>query len=425
MKLKLFFVLACASATAFAQLTQTVTVPLGGNAYIEHQDDAKLTQRGIEQWKSSTAYIKVYVRLAKIGDLTLSLGDLTKIEGDNQLSVGIKNQFKTIQVRQDAAHQLKVGTWKITDTGYLVIEIKGLNKSGAYYPNMGTLELSGSAIDENTKFVKNNEGNFFYWGRRGPSVHLGYQMPEKTEVEWFYNELTVPKGEDVIGSYYMANGFAGGYFGIQVNSATERRILFSVWSPFNTDNPKEIPASHQIKLLKKGKEVHTGEFGNEGAGGQSFLRYQWKAGNTYRFLLRAEPVADNYTNYTAYFFAPELGQWQLVASFSRPQTHTYLKGIHSFLENFSPNQGDKQRKVLFNNQWVCDSKGNWTELNTARFTIDNTGAQGYRLDYAGGVDGKYFFLKNCGFFSQNVKAKTLFTRPLGKEKPQIDFNVLP
>ena len=51
----------------------------------------------------------------------------------------------------------------------------------------------------------------------------------------------VPEGNDVLGSYFMANGFAQGYFGIQVNSPTERRILFSVWSPFHTDDPSEIP----------------------------------------------------------------------------------------------------------------------------------------------------------------------------------------
>ena len=38
------------------------------------------------------------------------------------------------------------------------------------------------------------------------------------DIEWFYSELTVPEGNDVIGSYFMANGFSEGYFGIQVNS---------------------------------------------------------------------------------------------------------------------------------------------------------------------------------------------------------------
>ena len=60
----------------------------------------------------------------------------------------------------------------------------------------------------------------------------------------------------------MANGFGEGYYGIQVNSDTERRILFSIWSPFKTDDPNSIPDDQKIKLLKKGKGVTSGEFGN-------------------------------------------------------------------------------------------------------------------------------------------------------------------
>jgi Domain of unknown function (DUF3472) len=47
-------------------------------------------------------------------------------------------------------------------------------------------------------------------------------------------------------------------FLFQVNSSTERRILFSVWSPCRTDDPKLIPTDEQIKLVKKGKNVYTG-----------------------------------------------------------------------------------------------------------------------------------------------------------------------
>ncbi|MGO4779994.1 DUF5077 domain-containing protein, partial [Lysobacter sp. 2RAB21] len=117
----------------------------------------------------------------------------------------------------------------------------------------------------------------FYWSRRGPSGHLGFAVPENTE--YFYSELTVPRKYDPIGSYFMANGFAQGYFGIQVNSATERRVLFSVWDAPNG----------KTTLLKKGKDVIAQDFGGEGTGGQSFLRYDWKPGHTYRFITRARP----------------------------------------------------------------------------------------------------------------------------------------
>lgn len=55
-----------------------------------------------------------------------------------------------------------------------------------------------------------------------------YSIPQNSNIEWYDNEVKVPKGEDVLGSYFMANGFGEGYFGFQVNSPTERRILFSV-----------------------------------------------------------------------------------------------------------------------------------------------------------------------------------------------------
>ncbi|WP_431244739.1 DUF3472 domain-containing protein [Flavobacterium sp. P21] len=309
--------------------------------------------------------------------------------------------------------------------GYVALKIKGISKIGTQFPSINRITISSKDFDGKISYVPNNEGNFYHWGRRGPSVHLNYQIPENINAEWYYNEITVPKNEDKIGSYFMANGFGEGYFGIQVNSASERRILFSVWSPFETDNPKSIPDSQKIKMLKKGENVHTGEFGSEGSGGQSYLKYMWKAGTTYKFLLRGNPQNDNSTNYTAYFYAPELKKWLLIASFNRPQTHTYLKRFHSFLENFVPEQGDLSRKVLFNNQWICDEKGNWIEVNSARFTTDNTGTKGYRMDFAGGLEKNSFYLKDGGFFNDFTTPKTIFTRPLNNKKPEINFDALP
>jgi hypothetical protein len=268
--------------------------------------------------------------------------------------------------------------------------------------------------------------------------------------EWFYNEVTVPPGQDIPGSYFMADGFNEGYFGMQVNSATERRILFSVWSPFATDDPKAIPDSLKIVLIRKGDSVHTGAFGDEGSGGQSYLVYPWIAGNTYRFLLRAEPGAaapaggsthepapvhnsastalraGTHTRYTAWFFAPESGHWRLIASWDRPATHVWLTHLHSFLENFEPESGDQGRLAHYANQWAGDSAGRWIPLTHARFTADNTARKGYRLDYAGGEQGGGFFLRNGGFFSTYTPIGSWFTRPAPRVlAPPVDLANLP
>jgi hypothetical protein len=274
-------------------------------------------------------------------------------------------------------------------------------------------------------FVKDNIDNRFYWGRRGPSVHLSYTVPIEKNVKWFYNEVTIPVGLDPIGSYFMANGFAEGYFGIQVNSENERRILFSVWSPFKTDNPASIPEDQKIKLLKKGEGVYTGEFGNEGSGGQSYLRYKWEAGKTYQFLNSVEPDGSGSTNYTAYFKESGSPDWLLIASFSRPKTDTWYKRPHSFVENFNPSFGHILRQATYQNQWVSDSSGQWVELTEAKFTGDDIAKRGYRKDYEGGEKAGYFYLQNGGFFNGIALLNQSFTRATANNMPIIDFKKLP
>lgn len=404
------------------------TIPIDGNSWdlVNGKPAGKsISKQGIQYWTNKDVVFKTFFRITKPGQVKVWL-NARVVQGASAIELTINDVSKEVKLSKTNLSDVYVGEWSLADTGYVSIETRGLSKEGSEFARVSNFKLAGSAINEDTRYVKNDEGNFFYWGRRGPSVHLGYQVPKELEVEYYYNEITVPEGEDVIGSYYMANGFSGGYFGIQVNSETERRVLFSVWSPYVTDNPKEIPEDEQIKMLKKGKDVYTGEFGNEGSGGQSFLRYNWKTGNTYKFLLKGKPVENNHTEYTAWFFAPEENEWKLIASFSRPKTHSYLKGFHSFLENFSPNQGIYERKVLFNNQWVIDTKGKWTEVNLARFTADNTARSGFRMDYAGGVTEEGdFYLRNCGFFSDYTPVDLFFERPLTNQKPSIDLSKLP
>ncbi|MDQ6477745.1 DUF3472 domain-containing protein [Dyadobacter sp. LHD-138] len=407
---------------ATAKDSSQIHVPIGGNSWIENGKTEKITEAGLTRWTSPEPVLRSYIKFAKTGKINISL-KASSSTGKSKIRVSFLGKSKEIEIT-GPEKEYNLGVWDVTRTGYLQFTVQGISKSGAEFGQLNEWILSGDAAN-GTAFVKNNQDNFFYWGRRGPSVHLNYPLPADENIEWFYNEVTVPEKEDVTGSYFMANGFGEGYFGMQVNSATERRILFSVWSPFHTDDPKSIPKDKQIIMLKKGTDVHTGEFGNEGSGGQSYLKYNWKAGNTYKFLLQGKPSGDSTTTYTAYFFAPEIAQWKLIASFKRPKTQTYLKKFHSFLENFIPDTGDKGRQVYFGNQWVRNTAGKWTELNQAKFTADATARKGYRLDYAGGKEKNYFFLKNCGFFNELTTINEIFTRELTGQTPKIDFNLLP
>ena len=398
----------------------TIQLPLGGNTYVQkgNGESRLISSRGIENWTDQECQFDSYLRVNQSGSIKVVLNAKTD-DGESRIQISLRGKPQIIAIEGKNFQRYDAGEWQVSDTGYLKITLSGISKTGNRFAEVSSYEISGTAINSKTAYVKNNEGNFFYWGRRGPSVHLNYPLDDSIKAAWFYNEVTVPPAQDVIGSYFMAIGFGEGYFGIQVNSATERRILFSVWSPYTTDNPGSIPPDMRIAMQKKGRDVHTGEFGNEGSGGQSYLRYNWKAGLTYKFLLKGEPDGAGNTTYTAYFFAPEKSEWMLIASFKRPKTNTYLKRFHSFLENFEPDQGDKERRVLFGNQWIADAAGNWTELTHAIFTYDNTAAKGYRMDYAGGVENGQFFLQNCGFFARFTPYKSPFSRNPSHQKPVI------
>ncbi len=406
----------CICHPMFAQ----VTIAAYGNAYITSKDKSgiRLGKQGIDKWTNGDAQISFYFKISQPGTLTLKL----KAKNEGKLSVlncFVEDKNFTVSVKNKEYQLLPIGQPVLQDTGYIKVTLQGKSKKSSTFADIESLEISGSAIEKGVVHCGTFEP---YWTSRGPSVHLKYPLPKNVPIEYFYNEVTVKEGNDPVGSYYMACGFGEGYFGIQVNSETERRILFSVWSPFDTQDPKLIPDSLKIKLLEKGEGVTVGEFGNEGSGGQSFLRYRWITGNTYKFLMQIHPDGNNKnTVYTAYFYAPEKNKWQLIARFLRPQISTYYTNAHSFLENFSPNQGYITRKVEFGNQWARAVDGTWIELTEAVFTHDATASAGVRKDFAGGVEDNRFFLQNCGFFNHSTPFGTKFYRKAAGITPQTDL----
>ena len=397
-------------------------IPLGGNTYQSFGNKLeKINEEGISNWSENETEFSIYFRSSASKEVEISL-DLIEQQGVSEISISLNESFQ-LKLNPGQSGKILIGKMRLKQ-GYNEIKLKGIDKEGSNFAKIKNLIISyDGELDLN--FVRDNIDNRFYWGRRGPSVHLSYTLPENQNFKWFYNEVTVPVGQDPIGSYFMANGFGEGYFGIQVNSETERRILFSVWSPFKTDNPGEIPDEEKIKLLKKGEDVYTGEFGNEGSGGQSYLQYPWEAGKTYRFLNSVEPDGEGNTIYTAYFMDPEKQEWQLIASFLRPKTDTWYKRPHSFLENFIPEKGNIQRSALYTNQWARTTDGQWIELTEARFTGDDIAKREYRLDYVGGETNGKFFLQNGGFFDQFTELNSIHQRNVIGNPPVIDWQILP
>ena len=401
----------------FPTLTPAQIIPGNtGYAIPEEKDEEYIfTPKGLENWTDTKQKIQYYFYLRNSGTLELAF-KLKSATAGNKINVSLAGKDFSISIPKSNNFQLiKSGRINILNPGFYSLTLQAVRKMGNTIADIQSIALSGTSTN-NMHFNSNPR-------RNAASVHLRFPLPDSSKAIQFYNEITVPEGADPIHTYYMACGFKRGYFGMQVNSPTERRIIFSVWDAGSEAiDRNKVSIENKVQLLAKGDEVFADGFGNEGTGGHSHWIYNWKTGSTYRFLVTALPdSASQTTIYTGYFFIPENQQWKLIASFKAPKDGHYLNNLYSFSENFSGINGQLFRKAVFSNQWIQNSNAKWKELLTSTFTYDATGKAGDRIDYGAGVENGSFYLWNGGFKEANAKYGDAFTRVPTKQTPAIDL----
>ncbi|EFJ33109.1 hypothetical protein SELMODRAFT_407288 [Selaginella moellendorffii] len=395
------------------------TVTLVGNGYVYPNDSfGSISNDGLEGWTDATGSTRVFFLPQKTGWISVSI-QARSVDNTNTLRLSLDGS-------PNAAHDVvlpmssdfktyTVGTYTIFSAEYHYLEIRAVTQNSTYLPEVQALIISGSAA-EGLRYNKSSN-------RAAPSTHLWYNTDAiQGAITGFYTEFYVKQAEDPVNSYYMTNGFGDGYFGIQVISPTERRVLFSVWSNYNTEDPGQIPDDYKVKLVKKGTDVISGEFGNEGSGAQSYIQYMWNTDTVYRGLLTAEADGSDNTIFSGYFFLPESG-WKLIARWNKPKTGArLLTGLYSFVENFRSNGNDYFR-AHYGNQWAY-GEGGWVQLTKA--TFDTTAGEGdyQRYDYGAGAEGNWMYMFSGGFRqTNNVKVGDVIERSVGPD-PDVDFAIL-
>lgn len=366
--------------------------------------------KGITGWHEGGLKVSWFGELKATGKLTASVALKLPAGTSSKLQLTIGDQKHEGVATGDT---VSFGEYDIARTGYVRFELASLNGPD----DVGTIEalvLEGAAV---------KDAHFNLEPRRNAaSVHLAYPVPKDAKIAMFYNEATAV--EDPVATFYMVCGFSRGYFGMQVNSPTERRIIFSVWDAGNgkkADDRTSVAADDQTQLIAKGEGVEASVFGNEGTGGHSHLVYPWKTGEPQKFVVAVKPEG-THTIYSGYWFHPEKKAWMLIASFRAPKDGQYLRGLHSFSENFNGNNGHLRRKALYGPQWIATDDGKWTELTEAKFSHDATGKKD-RLDRFMGVENGRFFLSQGGFIEGVTKFGDPFTRPATSVAP--DFKLVP
>lgn len=414
----------------FTEQEIPLAVPFAGNSYITAPENSSFIDNNTGlftgDWTNASLVSSSFFRVGNSGELNLAVV-ARNVSGNSLVRFTVGGRSYEVRVNGPTWKNYAVARLQLEQGGYVRVDMQGVTRSGATFGEVSGFRIGGQATVGENQYVTDEKiaaaNTSRYFVRRGASVHYFYTLPAGN-TEYFYNEVVVAPDDAVNSSYYMMNGFSEGYMGIQQTASGERKVLFSVWSPYTSDNPADIPEEKRVKLLRKGAGVTVGEFGNEGSGGQSWLNYAWKPGVRYKALVQVKPDGQGATDYTAYFYAD--GAWKLIASFKRPDTNTYYKGAYSFLENFDPRNSVYARSVTYLNQWACLASGEWKEVTEAKFSCDGTGRSGLRYDYSGalntGNDG--FVLRSFGFSDEHTEYGTMFRRQSSGEAPVIDFEAL-
>ncbi len=394
------------AALLMAQSTPTLVLP-AHTAYLLQAPEASRTDTGkIVGLKAPKAQLLWGGHLSKPGTLSLSVD----FSHDQKAAYAVRVKGPGIDT-DCILPPGKTSTVKVSRAGWYTFTLHGEGQGLAAVSN---LTLAGTPV-EGAQFNLKTRLNC-------ASVHIGYPVEKGTEVEWCYNEVKAVT--DPVTTYYMACGFTRGYFGMQVNSERERRIIFSIWDAGNEAiDRKKVDSDNRVRLLAKGPGVVAEDFGNEGTGGHSHLVTDWKTADRQRFLVHAKPDG-KFTTYTGYYFSPKQRAWTLVASFRAPKDGNWLNRLYSFNENFWGDNGNLLRAAEFGPAWIRTSAGEWKQLTTGRFTHDVTGGKD-RFDYDLTVRNGRWLLQNGGFVGSSPKLGTLVENKVAANAPQIDLERLP
>jgi hypothetical protein len=307
----------------------------------------------------------------------------------------------------------------IPATGYYRYELESKNTTGSITIN--ELIFEGITTPEQARAASAPHTTDYL---SSPSVHLNYSRAtssKSNDYDWLYQEVMAPTGFTPTATYWEAIGFTGGYFGMQANSDTERRILFSIWDQVDTDkytkNGLPIPEATKdslVSLVDKADYTKANGFGNEGTGGQSYVGANrldtWKDSVTVKFLMniRRDTIVSTITGkkkpcliLTAWYKAYDEEGWRYVASWRRPFASTYFSNSGSFIENFGWANGHLPRKGYYFNTFAHEnSTGKWVHLNSTYGTHTDDQTIGQRIDYEHNVapeDPTKFYLLSGGY----------------------------
>lgn len=267
-------------------------------------------------------------------------------------------------------------------------------------------------------------------GTRHASTWYKYTAPSNgATVAWFDQVKPTHSSQS---SFFATNTQGFGYMGLQqVEELRPGRIffkgyaIFSIWDKgcAHVMDESACPADQQSQVLQCGDWAVCSRFGGEGTGAKAKIVFnQWEVETAYSFLVTAEKVSVTDVAYTGYFYAPERGQWDLMAKIqvgfgSHPW---YITIPGSFVEMWDDENFNDKRWAEFGPSFMAtlDAPDNFQQVMTASFEYhDAQGESTNNIHAEVTADGRRFAMGFGPEYTRTVQKFQTFNLVAMSEEP--------
>jgi hypothetical protein len=217
MKMPILLVVIACSFVSSAAVSFAIDIPAYTAYTLPNPDALGISQRdGIAGWIDPITTIHWYGHFSKTGIVKLGLVLRLNKDAVSKLRMSVGKKTRDIAIKGTGSPlTIDFGDFSVASAGYQDFTLTSLNAAGTVAGDISALVIDGPAAAGVHFNLKER--------RNAASVHLSYQAPTNA-IAAFYCEVTAI--EEPVTTFYMACGWHRGYFGMQVNSPSERRIIF-------------------------------------------------------------------------------------------------------------------------------------------------------------------------------------------------------
>ncbi|WP_373280232.1 DUF5077 domain-containing protein [Marinifilum fragile] len=152
----------------------TISVPIAGNSWVINHTNLNsemITENGVSNWNNKESVIRTWFWVERAGEIQLGVR-AKNASGESKVMFSFNNENKEIKLSNSDFSKLAIGSFTVAKSGYYYVDVKGVEKSGTTFGTFTDILIGGEVTSKPVICVKDD----FYWGRRGPSVHLAIRF---------------------------------------------------------------------------------------------------------------------------------------------------------------------------------------------------------------------------------------------------------